>query len=87
MLKKVRNIFYLLSFFIFIILTVSFYFSDLNVRSTNKIRSLYNFELKNNTQNLPLLKNDTIDVIEYRDDVEIYIKKKKKYSFRDLIDN
>ena len=87
MLKKIKNIFYLLSFFIFIILTVSFYFSDLNVRSTNKIRSLYNFELKNNTQNLPLLENDTIDIIEYRDDVEIYIKKKKKYSFRDLIDN
>ena len=87
MLKKIKNIFYLLSFFIFIILTVSFYFSDLNVRSTNKIRSLYNFELKNNTQNLPLLKNDTIDIIEYRDDVEIYIKKKKKYSFWDLIGN
>ena len=87
MLKKIKNIFYLLSFFIFIILTVSFYFSDLNVRSTNKIRSLYYYELKNNTQNLPLLKNDTIDIIEYRDDVEIYIKKKKKYSFWDLIGN
>ena len=87
MLKKIKNIFYLLSFFIFIILTVSFYFSDLNVRSTNKIRSLYHYELKNNTQNLPLLKNDTIDIIEYRDDVEIYIKKKKKYSFWNLIGN
>ena len=87
MLKKIKNIFYLLSFFIFIILTVSFYFSDLNVRLTNKTRSLYHYELKSNIQNLPLLENDTIDIIEYRDDVEIYIKKKKKYSFRDLIDN
>ena len=87
MLKKIKNIFYLLSFFIFIILTVSFYFSDLNVRSTNKIRSLYHYELKSNIQNLPLLENDTIDIIEYRDDVEIYIKKKKKYSFWNLIGN
>ena len=87
MLKKIKNIFYLLSFLIFTILTVSFYFSDLNVRSTNKIRSLYHYELKSNIQNLPLLENDTIDIIEYRNDVEIYIKKKKKYSFWDLIGN
>ena len=85
MLKKIKNIFYLLSFFIFITLTVSYYFSDPNVRSTNKIRSLYRDEIKNNIQNLPLLKNDTRNIIEYRDDVEIYIKKKKKYSFWDLI--
>ena len=86
MLKKIINIFYLVSFFIFIFLTTSFYFSDQNVRLTNKSRSIYSTKLKNITQNLPLLKNDTSDIIEYRTDVEIYKKKKKNYTFWNLID-
>ena len=86
MLKKIKNIFYLVSFFIFIFLTTSFYFSDQNVRLTNKSRFIYPTKLKNITQNLPLLKNDTSDIIEYRTDVEIYKKKKKNYTFWNLID-
>ena len=85
MLKEIKNIFYLLSFFIFIILTTSFYFSDQNVSATNKSRSLYSVKLNNDTQNLPLLKNDTSDIIEYRNDIEVYRKNKKNYKFWDLI--
>ena len=85
MLKKIINIFCLVSFFIFIILTTRFYFSDQNIRETNKSRSFYAVKLINNAQNLPLLKNDTDDIIEYIDDIEIYKKKKKKYTFWDLI--
>ena len=85
MIKKIKNIFYLLLFLTFIISTTSFYFSDQNVRLTNKSRSIYPTKLKNITQNLPLLKNDTSDIIEYRTDVEIYKKKKKNYTFWNLI--
>ena len=85
MLKNFKNIFYLASFFIFIILTTRFYFSDQNIRETNKSRSFYSAELSNNTQNLPLLKNDTKNIIEYSNDVEVYKKKKKKYTFFGLI--
>ena len=85
MLKEIKNIFYLLSFFIFIVLTTSFYFSDQNVSATNKSRSLYSVKLNNDTQNLPLLKNDTRDIIEYRNDIEVYRKNKKNYKFWDLI--
>ena len=85
MLKKIKNIFYLSSFFIFIIFTTRFYFSDQNIRETNKSRSLYSVKLNNNTQNLPLLKNDTNNIIEYINDVEVYKEKKKKYTFWDLI--
>jgi protocatechuate 3,4-dioxygenase beta subunit len=85
MLKKIKNIFYLASFFIFIILTTKFYFSDKNIKETNKSRSLYLAKLNNNTQNLPLLKSDTNNIIEYINDIEIYKKKKKKYTFWDLI--
>ena len=86
MFKKIKNIFYILSFSIFIIFTTSFYFSDQNVKSTNKFRSIYSTTQKNNIQDLPLLKNDTDDIIEYRNDIEIYKKNKKKYKFWDLIE-
>ena len=85
MLKKAKNIFYLVTFFIFIISISSFYFSDQNVSKTNKSRSLYLVDLNNDTQNLPLLKNDTGDIIEYRNDIEIYKKNKKKFTFWNLI--
>ena len=85
MLKKIQNIFYLLLFFVFTTLTVSFYFSDQNIKKTNKSRSIYAVKLNNNTQNLPLLKNDTNNIIEYKNDVEVYKKKKKNYKFWSLI--
>ena len=85
MLKKIKYIFYLLSFFIFIIVTTSIYFSDQNISKTNKSRSLDSVKLNNDTQNLPLLENDTRNIIVYRNDVEIYKKNKKNYKFWDLI--
>ena len=85
MLKKIKNIFYLASFLIFVILITRFYFSDQNIREINKSRAFYSAELSNNIQNLPLLKNDTNNIIKYLNDVEVYRKKKKKFSFFDLI--
>ena len=86
MFKKVINLFSLLLFFIFTILTITFYFSDENVRKTNKFRSLYSINLNKMINNLPLLKNDTSDIIQYKNDVEIYKKKKKNYIFWDLLE-
>ena len=85
MSKKIRNIFYLLSFFIFIVLITIFYFSDQNVVKTNKSRTFYSVKLNEKISNLPLLKNDTSDIIEYRNDIEAYKKNKKTYIFWDLI--
>ena len=85
MLKKIKNTFYIGSCFIFIVLITRFYFSDQNVRDTNKSRSFNFVELNNNIQNLHLLKNDTNNVIEYSNDVEVYKKKKKKFTFFGLI--
>ena len=86
MLKKIKNISYLLLFFIFIILTVRFYFSDQNVRSVNKFRALYSNEFNNNTKNLPILKSNTNDIIEYIDDVDFNKKNKKDFTFWNLIE-
>ena len=85
MLNKIKIIFYLLSFFTFIFLVLNFYFSDLNIKKTNKNRSISLNRLVSDIQKLPLLKNDTKDIIEYKDDIENYKKKKKKYKFWDLL--
>ena len=86
MIKKVKNMFYLLMLSIFIILTSVNYFSAEHIKKINKSRFNYSIELNNNMQNLPLLKNDTNDIVEYQIDTEI--NKKKKYNlFWKLIEN
>jgi hypothetical protein len=85
MFKELKYVFYLLVIFLFVFLTGKFYFSDENeknyyrsINSLNKKVSLY-------SSNLPLLKNDTNDVIEY---VENKVSKdKKKYQFWKLLEN
>ena len=72
MFNKVKIISYLLSFFTFIFLVLNFYFSDLNIKKTNKNRSISLNRLVSDIQKLPLLKNDTEDIIEYKDDIENY---------------
>jgi len=87
MLSKIKNIFYIISFCIFISSIILYYFSDYNIKETNKFRSLYIINTKDNLDGLPLLKNDTKNIIEYKNDVEFFKKKKKKYKFWDLIKN
>ena len=72
-------------FFVFSIGTISFYLSDTNVKKTNKHRSIYLTQTKIDLKNLPLLENDTQNVIEYVDDNTD--KSKKKYKFWKLIEN
>ena len=82
MLIKIKNIFCLASLFIFITLTTSFYFSEQNIRATNKSRSFYAVKLHYDTLKLPLLENDTKGIIEYR-----LVVSKKKWIWEGLIIN
>ena len=74
MLTKIKNIFCLVSILIFITLTVSFYFSEQNIRATNKSRSFYAVKLLHDALKLPLLENDTKGIIEYR----LVVRKKQR---------
>ena len=62
-----------------------FYTSEENIRKINKNRAIYSSKPKVDLDILPLLKSDTNDIIEYKDDINIYKKKKKRYKFWDLI--
>ena len=55
-------------------------------KTTNKLRSFYLSSLVGSEINVPLLKNDTKNIVEYKNDIEVYKKKKKYNLFWDLIE-
>ena len=85
MLNKILNLLYLLFFLIFLLLLIMFYSSEKNIIKINKFRSIYSFETINKKADLIILENDTENIIDYKDDLEIFKKNKKKYEFMDLI--
>ena len=82
MLKEIKYSMFLIVIFIFIFFTGKYYFSDANKK--NSFRSLNNIDQKINlySQNLPILKNDTQNIIDY---VKNTKNKNKKYFFWELI--
>ena len=87
MYRKIKNIFFLVSFFTFIILVAKHYFSEENILFTNKSRSFYLLTLNEDKENLPTLKNDTNNIIVYKNDLEEFKKKRKKRPWEKLISN
>jgi hypothetical protein len=85
MFKKFINISFILLFFSFIFLIAEYYFSDKNKIFTSKLRSNYLFKINNNKDNLPLLENDTNNIIVYINDLENFKKKRKKRFWEKLI--
>ena len=71
-----------MSFIIFTLLTVNYYFSEENMILINKSRSNYALTLYNN---LPLLKNDTNNIIVYKNDLAEFKKKRKRRFWEKLI--
>ena len=85
MFKELKYVLYVIVIFVFIFVTGKLYFSDED--EEDYWRSFNNINKKINTysSNLPLLKNDTDNVIEY---VENKVSKdKKKYRFWKLLEN
>ena len=85
--NKIRNIFFFIIFSFFSSSLIYYYFTDKNIINTNKSRTDYNIKLTQNLENIPLLKNDTLNIIEFTNDVEKYKKSKKRYKFFDLLKN
>ena len=70
---------------LFLFLTGRYYFSDTNKR--NSYRSINTIDEKINSyaQKLPILEDDTKDIIEYVE--QSNTKKKKKFNFWKLLEN
>ena len=82
---KALNIFMVLLIIIFIFSISNYYFSKKNINSKNFNRSNIDQILKEKITDLPILLNDTNNVIEFNNSIESETDIKKKRSFWDLI--
>ena len=85
MLKELKYLLYLFVIILFVFISFKYYFSDNNKKNSYRSFKQMNEKIINYSQNIILLKSDTIDIVEY---VEKTIdKKKKNYNFWKLINN
>ena len=85
MLKEIKFFFFVFFIFFFLFLTTKYYFSDFNKK--NSYRSFNSIDKKLNVyaEKLPVLEDDTKDIIEYVE--QSNSKKKKKFNFWKLLES
>jgi len=84
MLKEVKYVVYLLTIFFFIFFVIKFYLSENNIKWSNKVILQYQNILDKKFINLPIIKDDTNDIIEYTSEIEDF-KNKKQRKFWELL--
>ena len=84
MLKEVKYVVYLLTIFFFIFFVIKFYLSENNITWSNKVILQYQNILDKKFINLPIIKDDTNNIIEYTSEIEDF-KNKKQRKFWDLL--
>ena len=84
MIKEIKYLVFIILISLFLFFTIRYYFSDENKKKS--YRSLNNIDTKinNYVKNLPVLKSDTQNIIEY---VEETNSNKKKYNFWKLLES
>ena len=83
MIKELKYLFFIVTIFVFIFLTLKYYFSDDNKKNSYRSLSQNSNKVIDYSKKLILLKNDTNNIVEY---VEKTIdKNKKNYNFWKLI--
>ena len=84
MIKEIRYLFYLVVLSIFIFLVINYYFSDYYEKKSNRKISNFLDNLISKNIDLPLIKNDTKNIIEYKINSDQMINTKQR-KFWDLI--
>jgi len=85
MLKEIKYLIFVLVISLFIFLTLKYYFSDTNKKRSYRSLNNINEQISVYAKNLPVLKDDTKNIIEYAE--EKSKKKKKKFNFWKLLEN
>jgi len=85
MLKEIKYLIFIAIIIIFLFFTGRYYFSNENIKNSYRSYKNINQKIKDYSKNLPLLKNNTENVIEYVKQTEK--KKKKKFNFWKLLEN
>ena len=85
MIKEIKYLIFIFIIFLFLFFIGRYYFSDVNKK--NSYRSLNNINNKINiyADKLPILDDDTKNIIEYVE--QSNKKKKKKFNFWKLLEN
>ena len=82
MIKELKYLLFVVTIFLFVFFILKYYFSDENIKKSNIKIISYEKKLNKFVKELPLIESDTNNIIEY---VDNNIKKKKEYSFWNLI--
>ena len=85
MLKEIKYLIFIVIITLFIFFTGKYYFSDENIKKSYRSFKNINEKIKIYSKELPILENDTKDVIEYVKQTNE--KKKKKFNFWKLLEN
>tara|TARA_B100001057_G_scaffold493293_1_gene587429 strand:- start:380 stop:634 length:255 start_codon:yes stop_codon:yes gene_type:complete len=83
MIKELKYLIFILVISLFIFVTVKYYISDDNQKKSYRAFKTINEKIKLYSKKLPVLQNDTNNIIEYVKES----KKKKKYNFWKLLNN
>ena len=84
-MSKIFNLFFVILILIFFYNIYKFYSSNKNLESIEFNRSNIELIINKKISNLPILKNDTDDVIEFNDGFSNEIKNDKPRSFWNLL--
>ena len=85
MLKEIRYLIFLLIIVIFLYVTGKHYFSDLNKKNSYRSMNTIDEKIKIYAEKLPIIEDDTKNIIEYVE--QSNNKKKKKFNFWKLIES
>ena len=85
MLKEIKYLIFIIVISVFIFFTGRYYFSDENLKNSYRSYKNNNDKIKQYSENLPILENDTQDIIEYVKQTNK--DKKKKFNFWKLLEN
>tara|TARA_B100000575_G_C23015876_1_gene585043 strand:+ start:693 stop:956 length:264 start_codon:yes stop_codon:yes gene_type:complete len=86
-MTKIVNFFFFLLILIFFSVTYKYYSSNKNIEEKNFKRNNINSIINTKISDLPVLKSDTSNVIEFNDGYSNEIKINKPRSFWDLLQN
>tara|TARA_B100001564_G_C20442859_1_gene579753 strand:- start:221 stop:484 length:264 start_codon:yes stop_codon:yes gene_type:complete len=84
-MHKTINLFFVIIIFLFFFNIYKYYSSNKNIKNINLTRSNIELTIKSKTSTIPILRNDTNNVIEFNDSFDEEIQDNKKRSFWDLL--
>jgi hypothetical protein len=85
MFKEIKYLIFIFIILLFLFLTGRYYFSDDNKKKSYRSSKTINEKIDIYVQKLPILENDTKNIIEYVE--QSNNKKKKKFNFWKLLES